>query len=430
VLGGSTLSLLLVLPGGVTVAQNLWPLEANPAPHAETNSPASWKLVVTDEKPKPAPTARQVAAPKAKQPTKHVATKKSTPPKRIIAAKKAEPTKIAKAKKAEPAKVATSTAKPAPPSHTITTTRDNVTTTTTRTVPLPATLAAAVVPVAAPAPAKPVEARSAEPQPATPAVTATPVSLTQPVAAPAPAKPVEARSAEPKPASAAVVATPVSLTQPAAASPRVAALAATAMAPLPVTPSADTRASSATQPSDPKAAASFVSNFLAEAFRLAKSDGTSLQRRARLADLFARTIDVTRIAGYTTGNELSGVSTDIQQRFRTILVSYLVETYYPQLELASDPMVRVETAPVEPLPDGTAVVWTTFAKDGWGSQSVKWHLANEDGHYRIVDIFSAGASLVQMERDTFFSVMRYGGLNELMAKLDQRTKELATGATN
>jgi ABC-type transporter MlaC component len=414
----------------VTFAQNLWPLEANPAPHAETNSPASWKLVVTDEKRQPASTARQAAALKAKPPTKRVATKKSTPPKRVTAAKKAEPTTVAKAKKAEPTKVATAAAKPAPSSSPITANRDNVTTTTTRVVPLPATLAAAMVPVAAPAPAKPVDARNAEPKPASTAVVATPVSLTQPVAAPAPVKSAEARSAEPQPAAPVVVATPVSVTQPAAAAPRMAALAATAVAPLPATPAAGTRASGTTQPSDPKAAASFVSNFLGEAFRLAKSDGTSLQRRARLADLFAHTIDVTRIAGYTTGNELSGVSSDIQQRFRTILVSYLVETYYPQLELASDPMVRVETAPVEPLADGTAVVWTTFAKDGWGSQSVKWHLANEDGHYRIVDIFSAGASLVQMERDTFFSVMRYGGLNELMAKLDQRTKELATAATN
>jgi len=140
-------------------------------------------------------------------------------------------------------------------------------------------------------------------------------------------------------------------------------------------------------------------------------------------------MDVQRIAGYTTADELSGATADIQQRFRTILVSYLVETYYPQLELASDPSVTVDTAPVEPLPDGTQVVWTTFTKDGWGSQSVKWHLVNEGGHYEIVDIFSAGASLVQMERDTFLSVMRKGGLTELMAKLDARTKELASAAT-
>jgi len=73
--------------------------------------------------------------------------------------------------------------------------------------------------------------------------------------------------------------------------------------------------------------------------------------------------------------------------------------------------------------------WFDNCEIGWGSQSVKWQLAVEDGGFKIIDILSAGASLVQMERDTFLSVMRNGGLNQLMAKLDARTKELATAAT-
>jgi ABC-type transporter MlaC component len=97
--------------------------------------------------------------------------------------------------------------------------------------------------------------------------------------------------------------------------------------------------------------------------------------------------------------------------------------------LASDPSVTVDTTPAAPLSDGTAVVWTTFAKQGWGAQSVKWRLAAEKDGFKIVDIYSAGASLVQMERDTFLSVMRNGGVPELMAKLDQRTKALASAAT-
>ena len=104
------------------------------------------------------------------------------------------------------------------------------------------------------------------------------------------------------------------------------------------------------------------------------------------------------------------MSPDIQQRFRTILISYLVETYYPRLELASDPSVTVQTAPAEPLPDGTAVVWTTFTKDGWGRNRSNGTCWRKTAGFKIVDIFSAGASLVQMERDTFLSVMRNGGL--------------------
>jgi ABC-type transporter MlaC component len=416
VLGGSLATLLLVAPAAATWAETTAPAQPGVAKPADKNpataTKAKPKVVREAAKHEPAHPAKKLAAAKPKSPVKHL----------VAAKKKPEPAKkIEVAKKAEPAKIAAATAKPAPPSYTITTMHDGVTQTTTRIVPLTATPAPVAV-AAAPAPAAPAETKIA-----------TAASATQ-IASVAPTAPVETKPAEVRPAvvstapKAAVV--PVSLSQPAApAKPAsFAAVAATSLAAPAEKPPAPT-STQATQPTDPKAAAAFVSSFLSEAFRVAKSDGTSLQRRARLAELFAGKMDMKRIAGYTTADELNGTSSDIQQRFRTILVSYLVETYYPQLELASDPSVTVDTAPVGPLPDGTAVVWTTFTKDGWGSQSVKWHLVNEDGHYKIVDIFSAGASLVQMERDTFLSVMRNGGLNELMAKLDARTKELASAAT-
>lgn len=414
VLGVSSAALLLFAPAAVTWAQTsptTHPGVAKPAAeHAATATKAKLK-VVTAARHEPAHPVQKLAAAKPKPAVKHA----------VVAAKKkpAPAKKIEIAKKAEAAKVASVAAKPVPPSYTITTVHDGVIQTTTRIVPLP-TAAPAPVAVAAAPPAAQPEAK---------VTTAAPVTQ---IASAAPTVPVETKPAEIKPAVASgetkAAAIPVSLTEAAApAKPAsYAAIAATSLA----TPSEKQPAPAvATQPTDRKEAGAFVSHFLSEAFSIAKSDGTSLQRRAKLAELFAAHMDVKRIAGYTTADELSDASSDIQQRFRTILVSYLVETYYPQLELASDPSVTVDTTPIDPLPDGTAVVWTTFTKGGWGSQSVKWHLVNENGHYRIVDIFSAGASLVQMERDTFLSVMRKGGLNELMTKLDARTKELASAAT-
>lgn len=418
VLGGSLATLLLVAPAMLARAQTpaaTQPAVAKPAvKHTAATTKPKPKVVKTAAKHEPAQPAKKLAAAKPKPAEKHFAAakKKSEPAKKIEVARKSEP------KNAEPTKLAA-----APPSYTITTVHDGVTQTTTRVVPLtppaPITTAAVHPPAAAP----PAETKIAA---AAPAAKPAEAKATDAKPASAPTQQSDAKPAEAKPAPVPtqIAAIPVSLTEPAhpAAPASFAAMAATAMAPL-------AEKSPAIEPADPKAASGFVSRFLAEAFHIAKSDGTSLQRRARLADLFASHMDVKRIAGYTTADELSGATSEIQQRFRTILVSYLVETYYPQLELASDPTVTVDTAPVEPLPDGTAVVWTTFTKDGWGSQSVKWHLVNEGGHYEIVDIFSAGASLVQMERDTFKSVMRNGGLNELMAKLDARTKELASAAT-
>lgn len=386
ILGGCAAALLLIAPAAAAPASTA-PAhdEATPTAHAKTAAKPAKPPVKTAAKKSVRHAATHVAAAKQKPPVKKLAAAKKPEPKKLAAVKK-----LAKAKKPEEAKLAaTAPPKPVgPPSYTVTTMEDGVTMTETRIVPPAAAPAAMSIAMAAPAPA-----------PAPPAEK-------KPVAVPASLVTPDETATLPGPDTRSAATTPWD--------------AATAIV-----------ANKAATPGGSKPAAGFVSRFLTEAFLIAKESGaTSLQRRAQLADLFARKMDVKHIAGYTTANELADTSADIQQRFRTILVSYLVETYYPQLELASDPGVRVETTPATPLADGTAVVWTTFTKDGWGSQAVKWHLKlEEDGSYRIVDIFSAGASVVQMERDTFASVMRNGGLSELMAKLDQRTKELASAAT-
>ena len=325
-----------------------------------------------------ASTHKPADTPLASTPKKPAETHKTaaSAPKKTV-----EPLKAAAVtakKPSEPPKTTAATAAGAQTaSYTITTTRDNFTYRTTRTVAVPETAPPAAKVAAAPV-SPPAESRSAT----------TMVAPGQAVAAITAAVPAIAAARPP--------------VMPAAATP--------------VRP-------------DPGQAASFVAGFLGEAFRIARSTGaTALQRRAQLADLFSAKMDVGQMAVSTAANELNATTADIQRRFRTILVSYLVETYYPRIELASDAAVKVETVAATPLPDGTAVVWTIFSKSGWSPQSVKWHLTRTAQGYRIVDILTAGASLVQMERDTFASVMRNGGLPELMAKLDARTKALASAA--
>jgi ABC-type transporter MlaC component len=178
-------------------------------------------------------------------------------------------------------------------------------------------------------------------------------------------------------------------------------------------------------------ATGFVTTFLDSAFGIARTGNVSpLQRRAQLGQLFAANMDIADMAGYTTGEKLAGLPVAVQQRFRSILISYLVETYYPKIEAASDRSVSVAVTAAPPLANGTAVVWTTFTKEGWGSQSVQWHLAATGGSFKVTDTLSGGASLIEMERATFLSVMRNGGVPDLMARLDARTRELASAAPN
>jgi ABC-type transporter MlaC component len=378
--GGGVAALLLLPPTSLLMAQELVsPLFSStlvviaPPPVTKPPAPAKPAAKTAARTAPPAHPAHKVVAASAKP---------KAPEKVATAAKKPEPT-IA-AKQPEPAKLATAAPPPAPaPSYTSASTREDVTHRTAQVAPIP-TVAPTVDPPAAAktVPAAPGDQLAALPRAATP----------QPAMAPT-----------------ATLASASAVTPPRPASPST------------VTPPAHMPAMPAT---------SFVSAFLQKAFSIARNTSlNSLQRRAQLADLFTASMDVSRIAGYTTGDELTTEPNDFQRRFRAILISYLVETYYPRIELAADPSVTVATTPGSRTSDGTTVVWTTFNKSDWVSQSVKWQLVPDGDGYKIVDIFSAGASLVQLERDTFLSVMRSGGLPELMAKLDARTKALAGAAT-
>jgi ABC-type transporter MlaC component len=377
-LGLGLMAALLAVPA-IALAQDApaaAPASPAPATPAKPTPPKPAPVKATAKKPPP---AAKVAAHPAKPTPSPVKKVAATPKKPAPApAKKLAATP----KPSTPPKTVAAAPKPAEPapSYTITTTRNNVTYTTR------------VVPVAGSAPPAPRQVASA---PATP-----PPANPQPAELPAP-RPV------PPPAAA---------TSPAAATPA---------------PAQPVPASAETAPRPPAAtpASAFVSRFLTDAFNIARENGvSSLQRRAQLADLFAARMDIPRIAGYTAGDELASVPPEVQRRFQAILISYLVETYYPRIALASDPTVSVQTVPAPALADGTDAVWTTFDKSAWTPQSVKWHLQRSGDTFKIVDIFSAGASLAQMERDTFVSVMRNGGLPELMTKLDARTKALASAA--
>jgi ABC-type transporter MlaC component len=386
-LAGGFAATVLLAPLSVLQAQNLVsPLSTTPP---TTAAPAVPAAQTADKKPAPAHPAAKVAAHPAKPPVKKLATAPKKPEaKKIVAAKKPEPKKIAAApRKPEEPRTAAAPPQNQPPSYTITSTHDHVVTQTTRIVPISS----------GPTPVEQLASAPKQPQPVT-QIAALPKPPASPVEHPAPLAP---------PPQAAVAPPPHTMSPPAG----------------PAAPAPPHEEASAP-------AAGFVSAFLGQAFHIARDTSlTSLQRRAELADLFAAKMDVSRIAGYTTRDELGTEPGEFQRRFRSILISYLVETYYPRIELAADPSITVANLPAASLPDGTAVVWTTFAKAGYGEQSIKWHLAPEGDGYKIVDILSAGASLVQMERDTFQSVMRDGGLPELMAKLDARTKALASAAT-
>jgi ABC-type transporter MlaC component len=194
---------------------------------------------------------------------------------------------------------------------------------------------------------------------------------------------------------------------------------------------ADRLAASLDQPPPPATAPSaseFVTVFLGEAFRIARTMDTAPdQRRADLANLMTTHMDLSRILVYATHAAYQAASPEMQAQFRQSFASFLAEAYTPRIKLAAE--LEFSAGPARRTQDGGITVSTTFTKPGIAASTIDWQLEPAGNSYKIVDVGSEGVSLLTIQRSSFTSVMANdGGLQGLLDKMDARTRELASAA--
>jgi phospholipid transport system substrate-binding protein len=184
----------------------------------------------------------------------------------------------------------------------------------------------------------------------------------------------------------------------------------------------------APQPVAAPAASEFVTAFLSQAFRIARSmDQAPEQRRTDLANLMTTRMDLSRILVYATHAAYQAASPEMQAQFRQSFASFLAEAYTPRIKLAAE--LSFTTSPPRRNQDGGITVSTIFTKPGIAESTIDWQLEPSSDSYRIVDVGSEGVSLLAIQRSSFTSVMANdGGLPGLLSKMDARTRELASAA--
>jgi ABC-type transporter MlaC component len=164
-----------------------------------------------------------------------------------------------------------------------------------------------------------------------------------------------------------------------------------------------------------------VAEFLDGAFTLFReTDIAPIERRERLRILVQNKMDIPSLALFTTGAPLDKMSLNVQEHLRHALVDYLVTAYSIMMEDCAK--ISFDTI-VEPTRiDGTAVVTTIFHKPGSPPEPVTWHLRPANGFFRIADVIAGGVSLAVTQREVFLSVMRDGGLPQLISKLEAHSQ--------
>jgi phospholipid transport system substrate-binding protein len=136
-------------------------------------------------------------------------------------------------------------------------------------------------------------------------------------------------------------------------------------------------------------------------------------------------MDIGHILQYATNAEFREASPRLQQQLRISFANFLAEAYSPRIEAAAGLTLVVSSS--RSASANAIVVSTTFAEPGRSGQQIDWELEPSGNTYRIVDVASDGVSLLEIQRSSIVSVMRDGGLPNLLTRINARTQELAAG---
>lgn len=124
------------------------------------------------------------------------------------------------------------------------------------------------------------------------------------------------------------------------------------------------------------------------------------------------------VLGEHWGNSDEATRGAFVEQFRKLLV----RTYATALLEFSDQ--SIEYPPIEQKPGSkTAVVKQEISQPGSDSIPIIYRLHNKSGAWKVFDVSVDGVSLVKTYRASFGSMIKDGGLDELIASLDSKNKQ-------
>lgn len=149
----------------------------------------------------------------------------------------------------------------------------------------------------------------------------------------------------------------------------------------------------------------------------------SAKKRATLADLFSKNVDVEWIGRFVLGRHYRTL-TDVQrQRFTQVYNEFLRKTYTSRFEEYTGVQFTVlgsaEAAP------GESMVKTRVQVPGKAPISVDYRVVeSKPGAFKVTDIVVEGVSLLTTQRSEFSSVINRDGVDRLIALIENKLQTL------
>lgn len=166
---------------------------------------------------------------------------------------------------------------------------------------------------------------------------------------------------------------------------------------------------------DPAAAKTFVDTVATQVLTLVKNETMSKdEKQAKIESIFSDKVDINFVAKYVLGASWRTATPQQQQDYIGAYKPFILKNYASKLTKYSGQTYTLKNARA----DGDDNVVTMEIDDPSGQKvNVDYHLRNDSGSFKIVDIAVEGVSLLQTQRSEFNGIVQNKGIDGLIAAL-------------
>lgn len=150
-------------------------------------------------------------------------------------------------------------------------------------------------------------------------------------------------------------------------------------------------------------------------------------RRQKLAPAVIAAFDLPLMTRLVVGLQWPNLPAEAQKQLVAAFTDFSIATYASQFDDFSGERFEVDPK-AAPAPGGDVIVQSKLIQSSGDPVQLNYLLRQEQGDWRIIDVFLEGTiSQLAARRSEFSSILRDQGASGLIAVLKEKTKALATG---
>jgi phospholipid transport system substrate-binding protein len=156
---------------------------------------------------------------------------------------------------------------------------------------------------------------------------------------------------------------------------------------------------------------------------IAAGDDTVEARYRTLEPVIVATHNLPYIAEFALRRQWGSLAASDQQRFMAAFERLSVMTYAARFRnVASDAFRPIEAGPADA--NGRVQVTTAIRREGQADVSFEYLLQQDGENWKIINIVADGVSDLALKRAEYQRVFASGGIDGLVAELEQQTQRL------